>query len=223
MIDSQCSSILQEFKEHIEYADDKIIRFTAPQQSEDWHAFRKKGIGASDTPIIMGVSPWRTRKQLLKEKLGLIAPQKVTEAMLRGQKLEPMARTIAETMFDTIFIAETRISRDYCYMFASLDGICIDNKILIEIKCASDKNHALAKEGKCPEYYKPQMQKQMYVCEFDKVHYFSFYQKAWFPEATYEGIIVIEHRDQKYIEIMLEHEKEFYKEMQDGNVHRISD
>jgi putative phage-type endonuclease len=205
--------ILQQFKEHIEYSGDRIVRFTAPQQSDEWHAFRKKGIGASDTPIIMGVSPWRTRKQLLKEKLGLIAPQKVTEAMLRGQKLEPIARSIAETMLETIFIAETRVCREYPYMFASLDGMCIDNKILIEIKCASDKNHALAKEGKCPEHYKPQMQKQMFICDFDKVHYFSFIQKEWFPEPTYEGVFVIENRDQEYIEKMVEAEKEFYKEM----------
>jgi len=179
------------------------------QGSQQWLDFRKKGVGASDAIIIAGLSPWRTREQLLLEKRGLIEPQPVNSSMNRGMMLEPKARRCAEEMFETLFLPEVRISPVYPWCYASLDGICIDNKILLEIKCTSKKNHALAKEGKIPEYYKPQLQHQMYVCGFDKCHYFSFDGE--------EGVIVIEHRDQEYIDNLVELEKKFYEEMTSGN------
>jgi putative phage-type endonuclease len=178
------------------------------QGSQEWLDFRKKGVGASDAVIIAGLSPWRTREQLLQEKRGLIEPQPVNSSMNRGMILEPKARRCAEGMFETLFLPEVRISSIYPWCYASLDGICIDNKILLEIKCTSKKNHGLAKEGKIPEYYKPQLQHQIYVCGFDKCHYFSFDGE--------EGIIVIEHRDDAYIKNLIELEKEFYEEMTGG-------
>ena len=38
---------------------------------------------ASDTPVVLGVSPWRTPYQLWQHKLGLVEPE-VTPAMLHG-------------------------------------------------------------------------------------------------------------------------------------------
>jgi putative phage-type endonuclease len=175
------------------------------QGSPEWTLWRRKGVGASDAVIISGLSPWRTRQELLEEKLGIRDPQPINSSMNRGMILEPKARRCAEEMFETLFLPEVRISPIYNWCYASLDGICIDNKILLEIKCTSKKNHQLAKEGKIPEYYKPQLQHQMYVCGFDKCHYFSFDGE--------EGIIVIEHRDEAYIDNLIELEKEFYKEM----------
>ena len=39
------------------------------QQSEEWLEFRRSRIGASDAPIIMGVSPWKTHYKLWVEKI----------------------------------------------------------------------------------------------------------------------------------------------------------
>ncbi len=38
------------------------------QNTPEWHAFRRKRIGASDAPVIMGISPWKTPYQLWIEK-----------------------------------------------------------------------------------------------------------------------------------------------------------
>jgi putative phage-type endonuclease len=185
------------------------------QGSQEWLDFRKTRVGASDAVIIAGMSPWRSRAQLLDEKRGLIEPQPMNSSMQRGTRLEPIARALAEDMFDTLFVAEVRVSKEYEWCYASLDGICIDNKILLEIKCTSKKNHALAKDGKIPDYYKPQLQHQMYVCGFDKCHYFSFAT----AEIDYEGpagVVVVEHRDDAYIKNLIELEKKFYEEMTSG-------
>lgn len=42
------------------------------QNTQEWEKFRLQKIGASDAPIIMGVSPWKTPFQLWLEKTGQI-------------------------------------------------------------------------------------------------------------------------------------------------------
>ncbi len=61
------------------------------QGTPEWHEYRSMHIGASDAPIIMGVSPWRNVKQLYNEKMGLHNTRS-TPAMQRGVEMEPQAR-----------------------------------------------------------------------------------------------------------------------------------
>jgi putative phage-type endonuclease len=175
------------------------------QGSTEWIQFRKKGIGASDAAIIIGANSWRTREELLHEKLGWIDPQPINERMQRGIDLEPIARSYAENEFHTLFIPQVHVNPLYNWMYASLDGISLDGKILLEIKCTNKKNHELAKKGKIPEYYKPQLQHQMAVTGHDRCHYLSF--------DGCDGVVVIEYRDNAYIEYMIALEQEFHNEM----------
>jgi len=63
------------------------------QQTPQWHEMRKSMIGASDAPVIMGVSPWKTQHQLWLEKLGLYK-QESGWHMQRGLELEEGARNL---------------------------------------------------------------------------------------------------------------------------------
>jgi putative phage-type endonuclease len=181
------------------------VKHDVEQGSDEWLELRRKHITASESLIIMGLSPWRTREQLLHEKLGLIPPQEVNSAMLRGQLLEPKARSCAEEMLGTLFIPEVLQGIENPFMLASMDGVCIDNKYILEIKCTSKKNHELAKNGKIPDYYYPQVQHQISVCDVDFCYYFSFDGSS--------GIVVEVERDDKFINRMIEIEYEFYQEM----------
>ncbi len=181
------------------------IRHDVEQGSPEWHALRTKHVTASESLIIMGLSPWTTREQLLEQKLGLRQNEAINSAMLRGQLLEPKARACAEDMLGTLFVPEVFTSIEYPFMLASLDGVCIDNKYILEIKCTNKKNHELAKNGKIPDYYMPQVQHQISVCDVDQCYYFSF--------DGDRGIIVMVDRNDKFIERMIEMEYEFYQEM----------
>jgi putative phage-type endonuclease len=183
----------------------KARRINMEQGSSEWLQLRRKHVCASDSPIIMGVSPWLTRQELLEQKRGERAAQIVNFPMQRGAVLEPEARSLAEKMLDTLFIPEVYVSGEHAFMLASYDGISLDEKIILEIKCTSKKNHELARNGKIPDYYKPQLQHQMSVFGSDQVYYFSYNGS--------EGIFVIEHRDETYIKNMIELEKIFYEEM----------
>lgn len=172
-------------------------------QSEDFHEFRKDKIGASDAPIIMGESPFKTPRQLWEEKLGLRAPTEETAAMTRGKDLEEEARKkFEETM--GIWVEPSRIIHSHIpYMFASLDGIDPTGSVIVEIKCPGKKDHAIALGGKIPPKYYGQMQHQLECTGLEMGFYYSYDGK--------EGLAVMVHRDDAYIKTLLTKEAQFYE------------
>ena len=47
-----------------------IIKSTANLTREEWLKDRRLGIGGSEASIVMGVSPWATRRDLYYDKIG---------------------------------------------------------------------------------------------------------------------------------------------------------
>ena len=64
------------------------------QGSTAWLAWRRGGVGASDAPAIMGVSPWMDLDTLWLDKTGRRRGGFSNHAMRRGQRLEPEARAL---------------------------------------------------------------------------------------------------------------------------------
>ena len=169
----------------------------------EWEEFRKDKIGASDAPIIMEVSPWTTPFQLWCERLSLIEKRSINGAMLRGIDLEEEARKKFEEENDVIVFPATKISEEIPWMMATLDGIDLKQKIMVEIKCPGREDHLKALSGEIPLKYYPQLQHQMYVAELDFCFYFSY---------TLESFITLKvNRDERYIDDMLKKEKSFYE------------
>ncbi len=180
-------------------AEQKIESIELIQGTPEWLALRKTKVTATDAVIIMGLSPWKTRTQLYHDKLSSEPPMAPTARMQRGVDLEPVARDLfcmstGHKMVPKVVIKD--------WAMASLDGINDWNEIL-EIKCPGEKDHAIALSGKVPEYYYPQLQHQMYVCDSDKVFYYSF--------DGFDGVTVTVERDDKYIAKMIEEEYKFYQ------------
>jgi len=88
-------------------------------------------------------------------------------------------------------------------MMASLDGMDIGKSHIVEIKCPGKEDHEMAKSGKVPEKYYPQLQHQLEVCGMDMVHYFSFDGE--------DGVIVEMYKDDKYIKKLVTKEQEFWE------------
>lgn len=172
------------------------------QGSPDWHDFRRTRIGASEAPIIMGISPWKTPYKLWQEKIGLIEPDKMNSAMQRGVDLEPIAREKFIEMTGIKVFPAVIEHPEHKWMSASLDGHNLKGDV-VEIKCAGRKDHEIALDGKVPEKYFPQLQHQMAVSGADKIYYFSFDGE--------NGVIIVVPRDDSYIKNMIEKEKEFYR------------
>ena len=53
----------------------EILVDTAGLSEAEWLAWRRKGIGGSDAAAILGISPWRTARDLYDDKLGIASAQ----------------------------------------------------------------------------------------------------------------------------------------------------
>ena len=178
------------------------------QNTAEWLEFRRSKIGSSDAPIIMGKSPWKNPHQLWEEKAGLRTASFESRAMQRGQQLEPEARKLFELKTGLVVWPDVLIHPSHNFMIASLDGITMDGKTAVEIKCPGAKTHQMALDGEIPEHYRIQMQHQMMVAGLDTMFYFSY-------DGT-NGVTLKVARDQALIDDLAGHEIEFHRFMTKG-------
>ncbi|MFN3078064.1 MAG: YqaJ viral recombinase family protein [Alphaproteobacteria bacterium] len=76
------------------------------QGSPEWHAFRREHFNASDAPAMMGVSPYKTRTELLDEYKSGITKEFDAATQKRldlGHAFEALARPIAEAEYGEEF------------------------------------------------------------------------------------------------------------------------
>jgi putative phage-type endonuclease len=185
------------------------------QNTDEWLEMRRNKIGASDASVIMEASPWDTPYTLWERKVG-IRPEKVlNRSMQRGNDLEECARQAYMritklNVFDLVVFHPKNV-----WMMASLDGIDIEGKNIVEIKCPGAEDHDLALHGFIPPKYYPQMQHQMEVTGLNSAHYFSFDGER--------GVIVNVERNQSYIDRMVQKETEFYECMQSLEPPKLTD
>ena len=171
------------------------------KSEQEYWDFRKNRIGASDASIILGVSKWKTNdgriktpRLLWQEKLGLSSMDCDNAATRYGKAMEQPAREVYESMVGELFTPEPIENEKYPHLMVSLDGLNVTDDRAVEIKNCSAEDHKLAKEGKVPAKYYPQVQMQIMVTELPFIDYFSFHKG--------EGVIVKVDRDDEYISEM---------------------
>lgn len=189
------------------------------QGSPEWLAFRKKHIGSSDAPVIMGVSPWKTPFQLWQEKTGFEDHNLENRNTAYGRAMEPVAKAAYETETQDFVSCEVEdtivIHKVIPYVMASLDGIAMLQDLPIEIKNCSHEDHLLAKEGLIPEKYYPQVQHQLACTDRPKMHYVSYHKG--------DLAIVNVYRDEKYISKLLKKEVEFWEQVKNLDPPKLQD
>jgi len=177
------------------------------QNTEEWLEFRKSKIGSSDAPIIMGKSPWKTPYDLWEEKLGMRESFWESKAMRRGKDLEPVALKSFQEKTGCVMWPDVKTHPEHHFIIASLDGITMNGKAAVEIKCPGEKTHQMALDGEIPEHYQIQMQHQLAVTDLAKMYYFSFDGE--------DGVILELQRDEEFIKEMIGKEAAFYTCMKD--------
>ncbi len=142
---------------------------------QSWHDRRRQGIGGSDAPILVGVSPYKTAYALWEEKMGIVPVAQAGWAADRGNNLEPKARAHyelhhGEDMPPAAFVNTT----PFKHIFANLDGFNPLTRKILEIKCPGKEDHETAKAGKIPEKYIPQLVHQLFAADGLSADYWSF-------------------------------------------------
>jgi len=147
-----------------------MIEVNLEQGSVEWLAFRRRYRMASETPAILGISPWSSRASIRGFKVSGATPSD-NPAMARGRQQEPIARAKYEEITGEIMRPAVFLDGDYG---ASLDGISLDGKTLIEIKCpfnVSSDRFAMLARSEVAEYDFMQVQHQLMVTNAERCDY----------------------------------------------------
>lgn len=109
--------------------------------TEEQRRQRMEGLGASDTPIHMGYSSFKTPYELFLEKRGLLNQEEEPETELQywGNLLEPVILAHFEKVHGTQIQKKppTVYHPEHKFIFANLDGYCPRNNWVIEAKNVS--------------------------------------------------------------------------------------
>lgn len=133
------------------------------QGTRRWHNHRKKYRNASDSPVVMGVSPYKTRGQYLKERvLDLYMPIANDYILQMGHKWEALARPIMEQLVGEKLFQVVATRGPWS---ASLDGFTLLGEVVTEHKMLNDSIRAASTIEELPIHYKVQMEHQLLVTE----------------------------------------------------------
>lgn len=103
--------------------------------SPEWLAWRRRGLGASDLPSIVGCSPWRGEFELALDKRGETEPRQSWATRL-GHILEgPALDWYGETTGAAVVRGETWTDPRWPHLWATLDGRA--GRVGVEIKVTS--------------------------------------------------------------------------------------
>lgn len=176
------------------------------QDTPEWLKWRESVLGASDAPTVMSENPWKSRKQLLEEKLGLRPGFQGNAATEEGKRLEPVARRRIQEEFGIALDPTLVQSSFYPFLAASLDGMDSRSLEIFEIKCGRKSFEEVRRTRQVPKYYYGQLQHMLMVTRMAQLH-FSVFR----PE---HGLITLTvARDDAYIGRLLEAELEFAQEL----------
>lgn len=126
---------------------------------------RRSGLGSSDAPAVVGVSPYRSRLEVYREKRGELTPQQTDTPLTEwGRRIEaPVAAWYRETTRAKLVRVPAPIRHPtYDYLFASPDRL-IEPDGVLEIKCASPHTRQRWLDLGVPDHYLIQVQHQLMV------------------------------------------------------------
>jgi len=150
----------------------------------DWLEERRKGLGGSDSPVILGVSPWRDQVDLYYDKIGEAPEVEETAPMKRGTALEPIIADIYAKETGRRLRVEPEMLRHGC-MHANIDraidstpGMHLSPGVL-EIKAPGLHQFGKCKREGIPDYYIIQLQHYLAVTGFNWGSFAIFSAERW--------------------------------------------
>lgn len=131
-----------------------------PQQREA----RKKFIGSSDAPAIMGLDPYRSASDVWLEKTGRDSGFEGNANTERGNYLEPALLDYAVGQIGTHFIRGLMKTHSGGVLAANFDGICTDDSFIVEAKTSNNPDDfGEQMTDQIPERHIIQVHHAMYV------------------------------------------------------------
>lgn len=182
-----------------------------------WLAERRNGIGASEAPAVLGLSPFESATELALRKLGRLPEAEETEAMELGSLLEPVVAELYQRRTGRRIVQQQVFQRDTLdtFLFATADGID-DAGDLVEFKTTgawTGTAKELGEDGtdELPAHWLIQAQQQIYVHDRDRCHFAVLVGGQAFRTFTVE-------RSPRLITTMLDSLERFWDAVSRGEV-----
>lgn len=188
------------------------------QRSDMWFKQRENKLTSSDAGTVLGLNPYQKPHEVLLKKCGVDPKPFVGNVATRhGQKYEDEAidkycELTGQVNYNFGLMAHEDVyhNKDYYWMAGSPDGISISKTndkatpVLLEVKCPYRRK---IKFGKIPEYYLPQVQLNLFICDLKVADFIEY-----LPPDTMN--IVRVYRDQKWLDKNIPKLQEFWKEVE---------
>ena len=188
------------------------------QRSVEWFKQRENKLTSSDAATALGINPYQKSHEVLFKKCGYdLNPFVGNVATLHGQKYEDEAiqkycKITGQVNYNYGLIAHEDVynNKNYYWLAGSPDGIAISKTdpnakpILLEVKCPYRR---VIKHGQIPEYYFPQVQLNMFICDLDLADFIEYR-----PPNEINIVRVI--RDDTWLEENLKKLEKFWKEIE---------
>lgn len=207
-----------------------VLFDTAFTSTREWEALRHIGIGGSESSVVMGFSPYQTRRKLFHDKIGTVMaqPGSGTPVFERGHIIEPKVVEAFCRENGAVRVPETRMfaSKRYPNSTANIDAIIRmpSGKLYVfEAKTAVEGSKINWINDKVPRHYLSQTHQYPAVLDDDRIEgtYISCFFVIdytcadYFISASYDELSAITHfveRDAAYEEMLMEEEAEFWQE-----------
>lgn len=142
------------------------------QGSEAWHQHRATHLNASELAVVMGLSPYRTRAELVRIRATGVEPEidaMTARRFAQGHEFEAIARKWAEEMVDELLYPSVLAADvDGLPLSASLDGQTLGSELIFEHKSGRADLLASLEAGVIPEHYHPQMEQGLLLSGADR-------------------------------------------------------
>lgn len=184
-------------------------------ERKDWLFWRKEGVGSSDAPAIMGVSPWKSPLMVYCEKISKEIDETTNFAQDKGNEMEPKIRSLFMAHMGESFFPSLVMMEKYPFMRASLDGQSECKKKIVEIKLLGKEDWENAKKGIVPAKYWPQCQHQLLVSGADVCYFVGYlFEKNKKPMDTRKMVVIEVMPDRDYWVELWQMEANFWNRVQ---------
>jgi putative phage-type endonuclease len=176
-----------------------------------WLEERRRGIGGSDAPAILGLSKWKTPYQVYLDKIGEGEPVDDNPAMEWGRRLESaVIKKYCDETGNKVFIPgkdKILVHPVYDYILASLDGVVDTDRVLEAKTSRTVEGWGEPGTDEVPDIYQVQVHHYMAVTGLEVADIPVLIGGSDFRIYTVE-------RDQELIDIILETEAMFWERVQ---------
>ena len=184
------------------------------QGTDEWHAFRKLGIGGSDAPVIEGSSRYHTPRKLFLIKRGeLVEDTSASDFIFaKGHKTEALVRKNFAELTGAPMQPLCLIHPQFEHIRASLDGFDKNKFGVLEAKLVGKAVLEDARdEGTIPRHHMVQIQHNMEVAGVDVAQWYGH-------NGNDNGILIEIKRDAKFIREQLQREHDFWGMVTEGRL-----